>query len=160
MQKIDLSKRPDALSVVTRKGMPPAISIEDVVQDKRFADFRGLRRSFKQLLIDNFCRFNKWKRGVYGEEPPDELKSLYVLLPAQSREKNPAELVVDNDWVDIALGCLTQRMRIVIYGLFFENRSAIEISEMFGVSNSRVCQIKKAALKRMRKCLGESNGEI
>lgn len=57
------------------------------------------------------------------------------------------------------LGALAEREALVLQLYFVEELNLDEIGRVLGVGAARVCQIKRSALIRMRKMMGERHGE-
>ena len=53
---------------------------------------------------------------------------------------------------------LSQREQMIIQLYYFEELSLKEISEVLGITESRISQIAKEVIKKIRLALGETNG--
>src|SRR5207248_680658 len=53
-------------------------------------------------------------------------------------------------YVHDALGCLPERLRVVVTGYFLEGRSSGELAQELGVTESRVSQMRSEALLLLR----------
>ena len=59
--------------------------------------------------------------------------------------------------VRAALGCIPERDALVLSLYYVEDFSYIEIGQVLGVSESRVCQLHARALNRLREAIGTPN---
>ncbi|HEX9530072.1 MAG TPA: sigma-70 family RNA polymerase sigma factor [Acidimicrobiales bacterium] len=76
------------------------------------------------------------------------------LLPRD--ERSPDVVVLDNErkaYLIDAVAALPERLRQVVVGCFFEERSMQQLADSLGVTQSRVCQIRAQALSMIREAL-------
>ncbi|GAC1378633.1 MAG: FliA/WhiG family RNA polymerase sigma factor [Acidimicrobiales bacterium] len=74
-----------------------------------------------------------------------------VLLPAS--EGDPEEELLSRERADCvtkAIDALPERLRVVIRGYFFEERTVTEIADELGVTQSRVSQLRSEAIELLR----------
>ncbi|WP_129339090.1 sigma-70 family RNA polymerase sigma factor [Cellulomonas endophytica] len=66
---------------------------------------------------------------------------------------NPEEALLDSErlhWLRSAVDTLPERLRTVVVGLFFEDRSVTELADELGVTQSRISQLRTEALGLLR----------
>ena len=56
------------------------------------------------------------------------------------------------------LSTLSQREQMVVQLYYFEELNLSEISEILGITESRISQINKEVVKKIRNSLGDING--
>jgi len=74
-------------------------------------------------------------------------------LIADETNDNPTEALEESElreYIRSALHLLPERQRVVIVGYFLEGRPMDELGALLGVTQSRISQIKDAAIQRMR----------
>lgn len=89
----------------------------------------------------------------------DEIADKYKLrdvLPDEKKENSPEEQLVYNDTVNEltkAIDTLKDKEKLIINLYYYENLTYKEISEIIGVSESRISQIVSACLLKLKKIL-------
>lgn len=78
----------------------------------------------------------------------DDLELLDLLVD-ETGERAYGE-VLNETVVGRAMAALSERHRFVVYLHFFEGLTQVEVAVILGVSESRVCQIVKAAREKMK----------
>jgi RNA polymerase sigma factor for flagellar operon FliA len=92
--------------------------------------------------------------GVYSIMPITEQMQLFS-------ESDTQEIVQQEELVDIIRKILTtlpQKEQMVIQLYYFEELKFKEISEILDITESRISQIHKSVIEKIRKALGEDNG--
>jgi len=73
-----------------------------------------------------------------------------------AHQPNPLEAVLAgdmNDRVSAALQRLPERERFIVHSYFWDSRTMADIAHEIGVNESRVCQLRKRAMERMKEYL-------
>jgi RNA polymerase sigma-70 factor, ECF subfamily len=145
--------------VVRRHGIPPA-DCEDAVQDF----FVVAHRRWAQL--EDMDRIHAWLRGiavrVCWNYHRSRRRSIEVLVlesetpPAQpdQGELMPSEKLERREdllWLRTALDRLDEKQRIAIVMTDLEQRSAVEVSHMTGISPNTVASRHRAAMHDLRR---------
>lgn len=120
----------------------------------------------------------------YNEEPSDEeladilgeeiekikearvASSIYILMPIEEQlnaedEKSTLKTIVQDDLIEKIRAVLeefNQKEQMVIQLYYFEELSLKEIATIMEVTESRVSQIHKSVILKIRQSLGEQNG--
>ena len=101
-------------------------------------------------------------------ETPQKIKEariaaeIYAVMPIDEQltlmnERSTLETVEQDDLIDTikeVLGHYNEREQMIIQLYYFEELSLKEISEMLGITESRISQIHKSVLKKIRDSLG------
>lgn len=140
---------------------------------------RSNRKLVKSIDIEVSKYFNQ-----YQEEPSDEYlakvlneevakikearvaSDIYALVPIDEQYNaivgdNILEDLQQEELIEIIskiLRDLSQREQMIIQLYYFEELSLKEISEVLGITESRISQIAKEVIKKIRLALGEANG--
>ncbi|HIV48835.1 RNA polymerase sigma factor FliA [uncultured Helicobacter sp.] len=140
---------------------------------------RSNRKLVKSIDIEVSKYFNQ-----YQEEPSDEYlakvlnedvakvkearmaSDIYALVPIDEQYNaiigdNILEDLQQEELIEIIskiLQGLSQREQMIIQLYYFEELSLKEISEILGITESRISQISKEVIKKVRLALGEVNG--
>jgi len=91
---------------------------------------------------------------IYAVMPIDEQLSL-------SSEGSTLETIEKEDLIEVieeVLGNQSEREQMIIQLYYFEELSLKEISEVLDITESRISQIHKALLKKIRDSIGADNG--
>lgn len=83
-------------------------------------------------------------------------------LIADDSTGNPTEALENDElreYIRTALHLLPERQRVVVVGYFLEGRPMDELGALLGVTQSRISQIKDAAIRRMREGVDAQYGE-
>ncbi|PHR56738.1 MAG: RNA polymerase sigma factor FliA [Arcobacter sp.] len=91
---------------------------------------------------------------IYAVMPIDEQLSL-------ASEGNTLEKIEKENLIEViekVLEHYSEREQMIIQLYYFEELSLKEISQVLDITESRISQIHKALLKKIRDCLGENNG--
>ncbi|WP_104697427.1 MULTISPECIES: RNA polymerase sigma factor FliA [unclassified Helicobacter] len=140
---------------------------------------RANRKLIKSIDFETTRYYNK-----YQEEPSDEYlaeilnetlekikeakiaSDIYLLVPIDEQynviegstiiDKLEQEELIDK--IKAALSELTEREQLVIQMYFFEEMSLSEIKEVLDITESRISQITKEVIKKIRRSIGEHNG--
>lgn len=91
---------------------------------------------------------------------------IYSLVPIDEQynaleSENTLENIQQDELIDIIKGILSElgeREQMVIQLYYFDELSLSEISAVLGITSSRISQIHKEVIKRIRNRLGDSNG--
>lgn len=78
-------------------------------------------------------------------------------------QKNQYELVTENEKVKIIDQMLTrlpEQSEMVLRMYYFKDLTLVQIGKLYGVSESRVCQIKQIALNKLKKLLNGYSGSL
>lgn len=140
---------------------------------------RSNRKLVKSIDLEVSKYFNQ-----YQEEPSDEYlakvlneevtkikearvaSDIYALVPIDEQYNaivgdNILEDLQQEELIEIIskiLRDLSQREQMIIQLYYFEELSLKEISEVLGITESRISQIAKEVIKKIRLALGEANG--
>ena len=140
---------------------------------------RSNRKLVKSIDLEVSKYFNQ-----YQEEPSDEYlatvlneevakikearvaSDIYALVPIDEQYNaivgdNILEDLQQEELIEIIskiLRDLSQREQMIIQLYYFEELSLKEISEVLGITESRISQIAKEVIKKIRLALGETNG--
>ncbi|RDU68391.1 RNA polymerase sigma factor FliA [Helicobacter equorum] len=140
---------------------------------------RSNRKLVKSIDLEVSKYFNQ-----YQEEPSDEYlakvlneevakikearvaSDIYALVPIDEQYNaivgdNILEDLQQEELIEIIskiLRDLSQREQVIIQLYYFEELSLKEISEVLGITESRISQIAKEVIKKIRLALGEANG--
>ncbi|WP_395148617.1 RNA polymerase sigma factor FliA [uncultured Helicobacter sp.] len=140
---------------------------------------RSNRKLVKSIDLEISKYFNQ-----YQEEPSDEYlakvlneevakikearvaSDIYALVPIDEQYNaivgdNILEDLQQEELIEIIskiLRDLSQREQMIIQLYYFEELSLKEISEVLGITESRISQIAKEVIKKIRLALGEANG--
>lgn len=140
---------------------------------------RSNRKLVKSIDLEVSKYFNQ-----YQEEPSDEYlakvlneevakikearmaSDIYALVPIDEQYNaiigdNILEDLQQEELIEIIskiLQGLSQREQMIIQLYYFEELSLKEISEILGITESRISQISKEVIKKVRLALGEVNG--
>ena len=140
---------------------------------------RSNRKLVKSIDLEVSKYFNQ-----YQEEPSDEYlakvlneevakikearvaSDIYALVPIDEQYKaivgdDILEDLQQEELIEIIskiLRDLSQREQMIIQLYYFEELSLKEISEVLGITESRISQIAKEVIKKIRLALGETNG--
>lgn len=140
---------------------------------------RSNRKLVKSIDLEVSKYFNQ-----YQEEPSDEYlakvlneevakikearvaSDIYALVPIDEQYNaivgdNILEDLQQEELIEIIskiLRDLGQREQMIIQLYYFEELSLKEISEVLGITESRISQIAKEVIKKIRLALGEANG--
>lgn len=140
---------------------------------------RSNRKLIKSIDLEITRYYNE-----HQEEPSDEYlakvlnentekireariaSDIYLLVPIDEQynaienqniiEKLEQEELIEK--IKRILSELTQREQLVIQMYFFEEMSLNEIKEVLDITESRISQITKEVIKKIRKSIGENNG--
>lgn len=140
---------------------------------------RSNRKLIKSIDLEITRYYNE-----YQEEPSDEhlakilneniekireariASDIYLLVPIDEQynviennniiEKLEQEELINK--IKTILSELTQREQLVIQMYFFEEMSLNEIKEVLDITESRISQITKEVIKKIRRSIGENNG--
>ncbi|RDU73958.1 RNA polymerase sigma factor FliA [Helicobacter anseris] len=140
---------------------------------------RSNRKLIKSIDLEITRYYNE-----YQEEPSDEYlakilneniekireariaSDIYLLVPIDEQynviennniiEKLEQEELINK--IKTILSELTQREQLVIQMYFFEEMSLNEIKEVLDITESRISQITKEVIKKIRRSIGENNG--
>ena len=92
------------------------------------------------------------------------LESVEQAPASESQADSPLDLAIlseDKERLAEAIGALPENERIVINLYYFEQLLLRDISQVLGVSDSRICQIHHAALRRLKNMMAEcTEGEL
>ncbi len=89
------------------------------------------------------------ERRVLSLDVPDS----HVAETVRDESRTPEEQVLTGErvhWLRAAVTELPERLRVVIAGLYLEDRSIAEIADELGVTQSRISQLRTEALGLMR----------
>lgn len=140
---------------------------------------RANRKLIKSIDSETTRYYNQ-----YQEEPSDEYlaevlnetldkikeariaSDIYLLVPIDEQynaiesstiiDKLEQEELIDK--IKEILSELTEREQLVIQMYFFEEMSLSEIKEVLDITESRISQITKEVIKKIRRSIGEQNG--
>ncbi len=105
-------------------------------------------------------------------ETPEKIKDariaaeIYAVMPIDEQltlmnERSTLETVEQDDLIEVIKDVLehySEREQMIIQLYYFEELSLKEISETLGITESRISQIHKSVLKKIRESLGSVNG--
>lgn len=140
---------------------------------------RASRKLIKLIDIETTNYFNQ-----HEEEPSDEYlanvlnedvkkirdariaSDIYSLVPIDEQynaleSENTLENIQKDELIDIIkdiLSGLSKREQMVIQLYYFDELSLSEISDVLGITSSRISQIHKEVIKKIRNRLGDNNG--
>ena len=106
------------------------------------------------------------------DETPEKIKDariaaeIYAVMPIDEQltlmnERSTLETVEQDDLIEVIRDVLqeyNEREQMIIQLYYFEELSLKEISETLGITESRISQIHKSVLKKIRDTLGNANG--
>lgn len=106
------------------------------------------------------------------EEDPKKIREakvaseIYAVMPINEQasflqESNTLDRVEHDNLVDLiksVLETLSEREQLVIQLYYFEELNLKEISQILNITESRISQIHKVVLKKIRSSLGDENG--
>lgn len=106
------------------------------------------------------------------DETPEKIKDariaaeIYAVMPIDEQltlmnERSTLETVEQDDLIDTIRGVLddyNEREQVIIQLYYFEELSLKEISATLGITESRISQIHKSVLKKIRDSLGNVDG--
>lgn len=98
-----------------------------------------------------------------GSGPEGEASDVLGSSVIDVAQLEPAELLAQREqdtYLQDALECLPDRMRAVVRGYFLEGRSSADLAADLGVTESRVSQLRSAALALMRAGLEAQYAEV
>ncbi len=127
----ELGRTPTATETAERAG----ISTSELVS------LQGRVHRSLVLSLDAPCGDEDGDPLTLGSSLVDEVQ----LTPVEVLEQRERATYVRD-----ALACLPERLRDVVVGYFLEGESSAELAERFGVTESRVSQMRTEALKLMR----------
>jgi len=109
-------------------------------------------------MIENIYSLEETPRGS------DSRTELGHTIPArEDRDAQPFDRVAFEEKKGIladAVGRLSESERVVITLYYYEDMLLREIGEIMGLSDSRVCQVHRAALKRLQRALRSRLDEV
>lgn len=109
---------------------------------------REYEREADRLIAESIRRSGRGEYPCYQERWMDELARREV--PGIERVAAPTGGQIEARLAGMVVEArLTRRQRLVIRGLL-QGRRQREIAGMLGISESQVCRIKQAAVRRMR----------
>ncbi len=73
---------------------------------------------------------------------------------------DPEELAIRRDAVAKALGCLCPRQALVVARTYLGGMTLLEVAREMGTTESRVCQIRTQALRRISRCFAEGDARV
>lgn len=140
---------------------------------------RGNRRIVKAIDAESIRYYNE-----HQEDPSDEhlaevigedvekikeaklASEIYALLPINEQVNYIAESdvqkVIEEEelikHIQEVLGTFDEREQMIIQLYYFEELNLKEISEILNITESRISQINKAVIRKIRAALGEENG--
>ena len=100
------------------------------------------------------CKEARMASDIYALVPIDEQYNAII-------GDNILEDLQQEELIEIIariLQRLSQREQMIIQLYYFEELSLKEISEILGITESRISQISKEVIKKVRLALGEVNG--
>lgn len=123
--------------------------------DEEIATHLGIsREGLSRAMLEASCAILSMERPLAALDGDDSLtladtiEDASAVVPQLEVERDEARAAL----VD-ALGCLNERDRLVISLYYYEELTLREISEVLGVTESRVCQLHARALSRLRASL-------
>jgi DNA-binding CsgD family transcriptional regulator len=141
-------------SLVSRQGLPHFMDKDDLRQDLVLLDLRGRRCSAWSLSIDHMRHFHQLslvkKNGkrMLRKYPRPEI--------IESAASSPEEIAILKDEVRQvyrAMRVLNTRERRILL-LLAAGRLSKDLAVLFGVSETRIAQLRKSAIRKVRKQLG------
>ncbi len=120
--------------------------------DDELADHLGLSRDgLNRAMVDASCTILSLERPL-GSLDGDDSLTLSDTIEDETAAVPQAEIERQEEYAALvgALGSLAERDRLVISLYYYEELTLREISEVLGVTESRVCQLHVRALSRLR----------
>lgn len=142
----------EALQQYTDQGVPQSVWIKTRI---------------KQRLFDCIRRFNIHSRSEVKalKENPSALRRRFTVLDDTllAGKNVAADLQVEQyqqlTQLKEAIAALTTNQRIALTGCFLEERTLLDVAQQLGISESRVCQLQKRAIRNLQRWFTQSVSE-
>ncbi|MDR9826349.1 RNA polymerase sigma factor FliA [Vibrio sp.] len=112
----------------------------------------------QEILSELGITSQEYHRGLYISQA-EELQSLDSLIQDSGEAYSPesidegAQQVVDHDMIRYALGLLPEREQIILSLYYLKELSLKEIAMVVGLTEARVCQLHKLAVKNLQEMI-------
>ncbi|MFH1378364.1 MAG: sigma-70 family RNA polymerase sigma factor [Planctomycetota bacterium] len=128
--------------MIGRQGYTPS--------DEELAEKLGFTSNYVRFLDD--CA-KTGKQISYDQQVAvsDDGDSVQLSRLIDSREPDPSEMIQKKETVERLMRGLSDREKEIIRRRYFENATMGEIGAVFGLTESRICQLHLAALKFLEK---------
>lgn len=115
--------------------------------DEEVADALGLElpEYFRLVADAETCSYDSLDR------PINDSSTLAEVLG--TKEQTPEERLSDLESVELALGALSERERLVVERIWLNGENMLAVGKSIGITESRISQINTKAMKKMQKRL-------
>lgn len=141
------STRGHAWAIIRRMPSNVFVEIDELVNESIAAQLRG-RQSVSGPMQDFLRRrpgYCQNQSALVAPHVPLDPRMPAPVTPESQYERTELPVPVRR-----RLAQLPERTRTILYGLYWEGRTQLELAKQLGVSDSRISQIELAALRLLR----------